>query len=192
MKESVRYKKSVMQFIHNFKPPSKKGRGDDSSSVGTGISLDTQDEDIGDMTSVVAKRMKKPTKQMRKINVSGASSTEVSRIEPSAAAVAEKRQKGRPRIKGKGLSINTSSLVLSPPEKEEESAALPTSASVEPTKKPSKLKKLNINPSKLPLFGVNVPPQPQPQPVPLPKRKQLLSDDPGLSDIIEDPQESDL
>ena len=82
------------------------------------------------------------------------------------------------------------SLVLSPPEKEEESAALPTSASVEPTKKPSKLKKLNINPSKLPLFGVNVPPQPQP--VPLPKRKQLLSDDPGLSDIIEDPNESDL
>ena len=190
MKESVRYKKSVMQFIHNFKPPSKKGRGDDSSSVGTGISLDTQDEDIADMTltSVVGKRMKKPTKQMRKINVSGPLSAEASGIEPSAAAVAEKKQKRRPRIKGKGLSINTSSLVLSPPE--QESAALPMSALVEPAKKPSKLKKLNINPSNLPLFGVNVPPQPQP--VPPPKRKQLLSDDPGLSDIIEDPEESDL
>ena len=185
MKESVRYKKSVMQFIHNFKPPSKKGRGDDSSSVGTSISLDTQDEDIGDMTSVVGKRMKKPTKQLRKINVSGVPSTEVSGIESSAAA--EKRQKGRPRIKGKGIGINVSSLVLSPPE--QESAALPTSASVELSKKP-KLKKINIESSKLPLFGVNVPPQPQqPQPVALPKKKLLLSDDPGLSDIIEDPDE---
>jgi hypothetical protein len=185
MKESVRYKKSVMQFIHNFKPPSKKGRGDDSSSVGTGISLDTQDEDIADMTltSVVGKKMKKPVRQMRKINVSGPLSAEASGIEPSAAAVAEKKQKGRPRIKGKGIGINVSSLNISPPEQEQESAALPMSALVEPAKKPSKLKKLNINPSNLP---------PQPQPAPPPKRKQLLSDDPGLSDIIEDPEESDL
>ena len=208
MKESVRYKKSVMQFIHNFKQPSKKGRGDDSSSVGTGISLDTQDEDIADMTltSVVGKRMKKPTKQMRKINVSGPLSAEASGIESSAAAVAEKKQKGRPRIKGKGIGINVSSLNISPPEQEQESAALPTSALVEPAKKPSKLKKLNINPSNLPLFGVNDPPQEQLQPSQpsqpsLPKLKrlpqipqiqQLIDEERGLSDIVEASDEEDV
>ena len=166
MKESVRYKKSVMQFIHNFKPPSKKGKVDDSSSVGTGMSLDTQEEDFGDMTltSVVGKKTKKPVKKLRKINVSGALSTGASEIEPSA--VAEKKQKGRPRIKGKGIGINVSSLNLSPEEKEPV-ALLPSSASVEPAKKP-KLKKLNINPSKLPLLGVSEP-----------------GDEPGLSDIPE-------
>ena len=166
MKESVRYKKSVMQFIHNFKPPSKKGKVDDSSSVGTGMSLDTQEEDFGDMTltSVVGKRMKKPVKKFPKINVSGALSTGASEIEPSA--VAEKKQKGRPRIKGKGIGINVSSLNLSPEEKEPV-ALLPSSALAEPAKKP-KLKKLNINPSKLPLLGVSEP-----------------GDEPGLSDIPE-------
>ena len=162
MKESVRYKKSVMQFIHNFKPPSKKGRGDDSSSVGTGMSsLDTQEEDIGDMTltSVVGKRTKKPVKKFPKINVSGAVSTEASGIEPSAAV--KKTQKGRPRIKGKGIGINVSSLNLSPEEKEP-GAVTTSSALVEPAKNPklkklSKLSKLNINPLKLPLFGVGEP-----------------------------------
>jgi hypothetical protein len=162
MKESVRYKKSVTQFIHNFKPPSKKGRGDDSSSVGTGMSsLDTQEEDIGDMTltSVVGKRTKKPVKKFPKINVSGALSTEASGIEPSAAV--QKTQKGRPRIKGKGIGINVSSLNLSPEEKEP-GAVTTSSALVEPAKNPklkklSKLSKLNINPLKLPLFGVGEP-----------------------------------
>jgi len=158
MKESVRYKKSVMQFIHNFKPPSKKGKVDDSSSVGTGMSLDTQEEDFGDMTlpSVVGKRMKKPVKKFPKINISGALSTEASEIEPSV--VAEKKQKGRPRIKGKGIGINVSSLHLSPEEKEP-GVVTTSSVSVEPAKKPKlkKLNKLNINPLKLPLFGVGEP-----------------------------------
>jgi hypothetical protein len=170
MKESVRYKKSVMQFIHNFKPPSKKGRGDDSSSVGTGMSSsDIQEEDFGDMTltSVVGKRTKKPVKKFPKINVSGALSTEASGIEPSAAV--QKKQKGRPRIKGKGIGINVSSLHLSPEEKEP-GAVTTSSALVEPAKNPKlkKLSKLNINPLKLPLFGVGEP-----------------DDEPELSDIPE-------
>jgi hypothetical protein len=170
MKESVRYKKSVMQFIHNFKPPSKKGRGDDSSSVGTGMSSsDIQEEDFGDMTltSVVGKRTKKPVKKFPKINVSGALSTEASGIEPSAAV--QKKQKGRPRIKGKGIGINVSSLNLSPEEKEP-GAVTTSSALVEPAKNPKlkKLSKLNINPLKLPLFGVGEP-----------------DDEPELSDIPE-------
>ena len=168
MKESVRYKKSVMQFIHNFKPPSKKGKVDDSSSVGTGMSLDTQEEDIGDiadmaLTSAVGKRTKKPVKKFPKINVSGALSMSAL-VEPSTTA--QKTQKGRPRIKGKGIGINVSSLNLSPEEKEP-GAVTTSSALVEPAKKP-KLKKLNINPSKLPLLGVSVP-----------------GDEPELSDIPE-------
>jgi len=156
MKESVRYKKSVMQFIHNFKPPSKKGRGDDSSSVGTGMSSsDIQEEDFGDMTlsSAVGKRTKNPVKKIPKINISGALSTEASEIEPSV--VVEKKQKGRPRIKGKGIGINVSSLHLSPEEKEP-GAVTTSSVSVEPAKKTKlkKLNKLNINPLKLPVFGV--------------------------------------
>ncbi len=159
MKESIRYKKSIMQFIQNFKPPSKKGRGDDSSSVGTGISFDTQEEeDIGDMslTSVVGKRTKKSVKKIPKINISAALSTEASGIEPSAAV--QKTQKRLPRKKGKGLGINVSSLNLSP-EEQEPGAVTTSSALVEPTKKPKlkKLSKLNITPSKLPLFGVGEP-----------------------------------
>jgi len=159
MKASVRYKKSIMQFIQNFKPPSKKGRMDDSSSVGTGISFDTQEEeDIGDMTltPVIDKSMKKSVKKIPNINILGALSTEASGIEPTATV--QKTQKRFPRKKGKGLSINVSSLNLSPEEKEPE-AVTTSSALVEPTKKPKlkKLSKLNINPSKLPLFGVGEP-----------------------------------
>jgi len=175
MKESVRYKKSIMQFIQNFKPPSKKGRMDDSSSVGTGISFDTQEEeDIVDMslTSVVGKKMKKPVKKIPKINISAALSTEASGIEPSAAV--QKTQKRLPRKKGKGLAINVSSLNLSP-EEQEPGAVTTSSALVEPTKKPKlkKLSKLNITPSKLPLFGVGEP-----------EEEPELSDIPEVSEDI--------
>jgi hypothetical protein len=63
------------------------------------------------------------------------------------------------------------------------------------------LKKLNIDSSKLPLFGVNVAPSPAQAPLSkLPKlaklpqfqkKKQFLSDEPGLSDIIEAPEEEE-
>jgi hypothetical protein len=70
----------------------------------------------------------------------------------------QKTQKGRPRIKGKGIGINISSLNLSPEEKEP-GAVTTSSALVEPAKNPKlkKLSKLNINPLKLPLFGVGEP-----------------------------------
>ena len=184
-KQSKRYKKGVMQFIQNFKPPSKKGRGDDSSSIGTGVSLDTQEEDIDE--SSMRRRIKKPTRQVRKINTSslaaaslGAPSAEASEIGSSVGVVqtpAEKKQKRPPRMKGKGPSINISSLVF-PSEEEGEgergsAAAAPTTAvSVEPSKKP-RVKKLNIAPLKLTQLPR------------LPKGQQLLGDEVGLSDIRE-------
>jgi hypothetical protein len=178
MKESVRYKKSIMQFIQNFKPPSKKGRTDDSSSVGTGISFDTQEEEVGEvgevgnignigkMISLVGKKKRKPVKQMPKINTSSLMLPDLgasSEVQPSETK--EKSQKRLPRKKGKGIGINVSSLVLSPEEKEPKT--LTTSVSVEPTKKP-KLKKLNIAPVKLPVYGISEP-----------------SEEPELSDIPE-------
>jgi hypothetical protein len=153
------------------------------------------------MESSIGKRMKKPVKQIRKINTSSMMFTPVGAPSTEAIAALEKKQKGRPRTKGKGLRIDTSSLVISPPEPEQESAVLPTSVSVEPAKKPLKLKKLNIDSSKLPLFGVNVAPSPAQAPLSkLPKlaklpqfqkKKQFLSDEPGLSDIIEAPEEEE-
>jgi hypothetical protein len=190
-KQSKRYKKGVMQFIQNFKPPSKKGRGDDSSSIGTGVSLDTQEEDIDE--SSMRRRIKKPTRQVGKINTSslaaaslGAPSAEASEIGSSVGVgvvqtTAEKKQKRPPRMKGKGPSINISSLVF-PSEEEREgegegergsAATAPTTAvSVEPSKKP-RVKKLNIAPLKLSQLPR------------LPKGQQLLGDEVGLSDIRE-------
>jgi len=179
MKESVRYKKSIMQFIQNFKPPSKKGRTDDSSSVGTGISFDTQEEEVGEvgevenignigrMISLVGKKKRKPVKQMPKINTSSLMLPDLgasSEVQPSETT--EKSQKRLPRKKGKGIGINVSSLVLSPEEKEP-GAVTTSSVSVEPAKKP-KLKKLNIAPVKLPVYGISEP-----------------SEEPELSDIPE-------
>jgi hypothetical protein len=182
MKESVRYKKSIMQFIQNFKPPSKKGRTDDSSSVGTGISFDTQEEEVGEvgevenignignigrMISLVGKKKRKPVKQMPKINTSSLMLPDLgasSEVQPSETT--EKSQKRLPRKKGKGIGINVSSLVLSPEEKEP-GAVTTSSVSVEPAKKP-KLKKLNIAPVKLPVYGISE-----------------LSEEPELSDIPE-------
>ena len=67
VKESTRYKNTIIQFIQNFKPPSKKGKSDDSSSVGTGVSLDIVDEDsVAEFSST---KMKKPRKPRKKINV---------------------------------------------------------------------------------------------------------------------------
>jgi hypothetical protein len=176
MKESVRYKKSIMQFIQNFKPPSKKGKTDDSSSVGTGISFDTQEEEVGEvgevgnigrMISLVGKKNRKPVKQMPKINTSSLMLPDLgasSEVQPSETT--EKSQKRLPRKKGKGIGINVSSLVLSPEEKEPGTVTT-SSVSVEPAKKP-KLKKLNIAPVKLPVYGISE-----------------LSEEPELSDIPE-------
>ena len=196
LKQSKRYKKGVMQFIQNFKPPSKKGRGDDSSSIGTGVSLDTQDEDIDE--SFMGRKTKKPTKQVRKINTSslaaaslGAPPAEASEIGSSVGVglgvgvvqtSTEKKQKRPPRMKGKGPSINISSLVF-PSEEEGEgeqgsAAPAPTRAvSVEPSKKP-RVKKLNIAP-------LNIAPLKLTQLPRLQKGQQPVGDDVGLSDIKE-------
>ena len=109
MKESTRYKDTIIQFIQNFKPPSKKGKGDDSSSVGTRESresLDMQEQDLGaDLSasaaiSALAEKRKKTKKTMPRINVGFAASA--SSLAPSPSSVVGK--------KAKGLSINLSSL----------------------------------------------------------------------------------
>ena len=174
MKESIRYKNSIIQFIQNFKPPSKKGKGDDSSSVGTGVSLDTQEElELGDLGESTGIRSKKPRKSRPTINMSSlmlnpsravvvppmeASELELE-LEPGALVETETKTKRKPRVKGtgKGITINTSDLTL-PARKEE--PPLPVSVSVEPVKK-QKAKKMTINTSNLPLFGAKVL-QPQP------------------------------
>jgi hypothetical protein len=196
MKESIRYKNSIIQFIQNFKPPSKKGKGDDSSSVGTGVSLDTQEElDLGELGEPFGKKSKKPRKSRQTINMSSlmfnpskaltVPSIEASELElePGALVKGEKatKIKQKPRVKGtgKGITINTSGLTL-PARKEEQ--PLPVSVSVEPVKK-NKAKKITIDTSNLPLFGAKVlPPQPPPPP---PPQQQDIEEDSGLSDILE-------
>ena len=107
MKESTRYKDTIIQFIQNFKPPSKRGRGDDSSSVGTRESRespDTQEQELGAdilaSASVLGEKLKKSKKPAPRINVGIASSA-------SALASAPASVVGK---KAKGLSINLSSL----------------------------------------------------------------------------------
>ena len=167
MKESIRYKNSIMQFIQDFKPPSKKGKSDDSSSVGTGVSLDNPEEDLGELLGKKIRVHKKPRKT---INIPSlmfkslaAPPIEVSELGPG-------EQKRKPRVKGKGININTSSLFL--PSKEQESVSVEP---VEPVKK-TKAKKINIDTSKLPLFGAKV----------LPPQKENIDESTGLSDIQEE------
>ena len=191
MKESIRYKNSIMQFIENFKPHSKKGKGDDSSSVGTGVSLDTQEEE--EMGELFGKKSKKPRKPRQTINMSSmmfkpskalaVSPIEASELEPEPGALVEIKQKRKPRIKGtgKGITINTSGLALTG-RKEEQPLLAPISISVEPVKK-SKAKKATIDMSKLPSFGAKaLPPPPQPRPT--------SDEDTGLSDIQEELEEA--
>jgi hypothetical protein len=103
MKESTRYKDTIIQFIQNFKPPSKRGRGDDSSSIGT---RDSQEQELGEelsasaAISALAEKRKKSKKPAPRINVGVASSA-------SALASAPAPVVGK---KAKGLSINLSSL----------------------------------------------------------------------------------
>jgi hypothetical protein len=166
MKESIRYKNSIMQFIQDFKPPSKKGKGDDSSSVGTGVSLDTQEEDLGELLGKKTRVHKKPRKT---INIPSLmfKSLAVPPVEASELGPSEQKRKPRVKGKGKGININTSSLFL--PSKEQESV------SVEPVKK-TKAKKINIDTSKLPLFGAKV----------LPPQQENIDESTGLSDIQEE------
>ena len=200
MKESIRYKNGIMQFIENFKPPSKKGKGDDSSSVGTAVSLGAlEEEELGELGEPFGKKSKKPRKPRQTINMSSlmfnpskvlaVPSIEASEIEPGALVDAETKQKPnpKPRLKGtgKGITINTSGLVL-PERKEEQPAPMPISVSVpvsaEPVKK-MKAKKVTINTSKLPVFGAKalLPPQQRPN--------SEEEQDTGLSDIQEASEE---
>ena len=206
MKESIRYKNGIMQFIENFKPPSKKGKGDDSSSVGTAVSLGAlEEEELGELGEPFGKKSKKPRKPRPTINMSSLRSNpskalavpsiEASELELGAPveAEAEAKQKPKPmpmpkpRVKGtgKGITINTSGLAL--PERKEEQPvpmAMPISVSVEPVKKP-KAKKVTINTSKLPVFGAKAlaPPPPQQRP------NIEEEEDTGLSDIQEASEE---
>jgi hypothetical protein len=174
MKESIRYKNSIMQFIQDFKPPSKKGKSDDSSSVGTGVSLDTQEEDLGELLGKKTRVHKKPRKMINTSSLifkSLADPVVVEASEPSEPSEpGPSQQKRKPRVKGKGININTSSLLLPPKEEQ--------SVSVEPVKK-TKAKKISIDTSKLPLFGAKV----------LPPQQQNIDEITGLSDIQEEPGE---
>jgi hypothetical protein len=168
MKESVRYKNSIMQFIQDFKPPSKKGKSDDSSSVGTGVSLDTQEEDLGELLGKKTRVHKKPRKT---INIPSLMFKSLAVPPVEASKLGPSEQKRKPRVKGKGININTSSLLLPPKEQE--------SVSVEPVKKTkakTKAKKISIDASKLPLFGAKV----------LPPQQQNIDESTGLSDIQEE------
>ena len=187
MKESIRYKNSIMQFIQNFKPPSKKGKGDDSSSVGTGVSLDIQEE----LEDILSKKLKKSRKPRQTINMSSlmlkpskalaVPQGEASEQEQEQGAVVETKPKRKPRVKGtgRGITINTSGLTL--PERKEEQS-MPVSVSLEPVKKP-KSKKLTIDTSNLPLFGSKVLP---------PQQRPIIEEDTGLSDIPEASETSPL
>jgi hypothetical protein len=166
MKESVRYKNSIMQFIQNFKPPSKKGKGDDSSSVGTGVSLDPQEEEsLGELSG---KKSRKPRKPRHTIDASSlmfkslmAPPADISELEPGAqGALVEKKPKGKPRVKGKGITIDTSSIVFPSKKAAAQKEEQPVSVSVEPLKKIN-AKKLTIDMSKLPVLGAKALPQPQ-------------------------------
>jgi hypothetical protein len=167
MKESVRYKNSIMQFIQDFKPPSKKGKSDDSSSVGTGVSLDTQEEDLGELLGKKTRVHKKPRKT---INIPSLMFKSLAAPPVDASELGPSQQKRKPRVKGKGININTSSLFL--PSKEQESVSVEP---VEPVKK-TKAKKINIDTSKLPLFGAKV----------LPPQQENIDESTGLSDIQEE------
>ena len=206
MKESIRYKNGIMQFIENFKPPSKKGKGDDSSSVGTAVSLGAlEEEELGELGEPFGKKSKKPRKPRPTINMSSLRSNpskalavpsiEASELELGAPVEAEAEAKQKPTLKprlkgtGKGITINTSGLAL--PERKEEQPvpmAMPMSVSVpvsaEPVKKP-KAKKVTINTSKLPVFGAKAlaPPPPQQRP------NIEEEEDTGLSDIQEASEE---
>ena len=152
MKESIRYKNSIIQFVQNFKPPSKKGKSDDSSSVGTAQSLELyEDQDLGDLQ---VKQQRKHKKPLQKINVSSslfkslgdsgeAAASQVEGVASSESVKAKAKAKRPPSLKGKKLTINTSSLVLPPSD--------PSVVSAKPVK--TSKKKININFSKLPLFG---------------------------------------
>ena len=168
MKESIRYKNSIMQFIQDFKPPSKKGKGDDSSSVGTGVSLDTQEEDLGELLGKKTRVHKKPRKT---INIPSQMFKSLAAPPVEASELGPSEQKRKPRVKGKGININTSSLLLPPKEEQ--------SISVEPVKKTkakTKAKKISIDTSKLPLFGAKV----------LPPQQENIDESTGLSDIQEE------
>ena len=175
MKESIRYKNSIMQFIQDFKPPSKKGKSDDSSSVGTGVSLDTQEEDLGELLGKKTRLHKKPRKMINTSSLmfkSLADPVVVEASEPSEPSEpVPSQQKRKPRVKGKGININTSSLFLPPKEEQ--------SVSVEPVKKTktkAKAKQISIDKSKLPLLGAKV----------LPPQQEDIDESTGLSDIQEE------
>ena len=171
MKESVRYKNSIMQFIQDFKLPSKKGKSDDSSSVGTGVSLDNPEEDLGELLGKKTRLHKKPRKT---INIPSLMFKSLAAPTVEASELGPSEQKRKPRVKGKGISINTSSLLLPPKEEQ--------SVSVEPVKKTKakpKAKKISIDTSKLPLFGAKV----------LPQQQQNIDESTGLSDIQEEREE---
>jgi hypothetical protein len=140
MKESTRYKDTIIQFIQNFKPPSKKGKGDDSSSMGTRESTDTQEQEFGEELSALAEKRKKPRKVMSRINVGMASSA-------SALASAPVSVVGK---KAKGLSISLSSLKPSAPPSSASADIAASASSV--AKAPPRRKKasgLSINLSSL-------------------------------------------
>ena len=176
IKESTRYKNSIIQFIQNFKPPSKKGKSDDSSSVGTGVSLDIEDENsVEEFSSTKMKNPRNPRKPRKKINVLPTllptSAPDVSASLPSIQAdptsnlapkplLALKAPRKKINIPKSSIESLSETLVVAPP---------PPPPSLAPSKQPKpKASKPKI---KIPLM-LNIQPQ-------------KSEDDVGLSDIPE-------
>jgi hypothetical protein len=155
MKESIRYKNSIIQFVQNFKPPSKKGKSDDSSSVGTAQSLELQDEqDLGQLLDKKKRKHKNPS---QKINISSPLLTSLGKSMEPASQVesdvlesdklnvkAKTKAKATSVVKGKKPTINVSSIVI-PPSDSSNVSMEPSAASSKPVKKTKK--KINIDTS---------------------------------------------
>ena len=156
MKESIRYKNSIIQFVQNFKPPSKKGKSDDSSSVGTAQSLELQEEQ--DLGESLGKKKIKHRKPLQKINISsplfkslGDSAQPASQVEGAEfVPPSQTKVKRKPSVKGKKPTINVSSIVLPSSSALSDVSAEPSAASAKAVKKSNK--KINVDVSKLSLL----------------------------------------
>jgi hypothetical protein len=162
MKESLRYKNSITQFIQKFKPPSKKGRGDDSSSVGTSASLDIQEEtlDVSEMS-----KKQKSSKPRQRINISSQIIESLAQPESEAVSTAPPKAKKREKGSGKGINIKPFPSQLLTGSQDLESQASPIPAEETGKSKPkqkTKFKKQSIDVSslQLPTFSAKAAPNP--------------------------------
>jgi hypothetical protein len=159
MKESLRYKNSITQFIQKFKPPSKKGKSDDSSSIGTGASLDIQEEEILDASTM--KKQRKSSKPRQRINIS--SQVFESLAQPASEAVSVAPPKAKKREKGAGIRIKPFPSQLLSVSEDPESQEAPIGVEEKGKSKPKlnpKKQSINVSSIQLPTFGAKAAPNP--------------------------------